>query len=451
MKEKSLHNKIIPKDNPTRLLLNLYIIVVIIGTILLILPFTSRDRSWTNALDALFTTVSAVCVTGLTTVTTALNWSISGKVVIIILIQLGGLGVMTASSLVAIIFNKRLPISTRLNLAEENNVITLAGIFKMIQFILIGTFLIEFVGAVFLAFTFIPEYGVAKGIAFSIFHAISAFCNAGFDIIGESSLTPFALNINVSLVISLLIIIGGIGHRVIMELCEKKFNYKKYTVHTKLVLVMTAGLLIIPTIFFMIVEWNNPNTIGKYSFFEKFLLSFFQSTTLRTAGFFTVNQSAFLHSTTLIGLILMFIGGSPAGTAGGFKTTTTASLFLITKANVKKEKDINIFKRRIPDQITAKVVSIFTISVAWIFTAILIISISDPQFSLLDIVFEVFSAYGTVGLTRGITPLLSPIAKLVIILTMLFGKLGPLSIVLAFMTKKKPKEYREKEESIIIG
>ena len=201
----------------------------------------------------------------------------------------------------------------------------------------------------------------------------------------------------------------------------------------------------------MIVEWNNPNTIGKYSFFEKFLLSFFQSTTLRTAGFFTVNQSAFLHSTTLIGLILMFIGGSPAGTAGGFKTTTTASLFLITKANVKKEKDINIFERRIPDQITAKVVSIFTISVAWIFTAILIISISDPQFSLLDIVFEVFSAYGTVGLTRGITPLLSPIAKLVIILTMLFGKLGPLSIVLAFMTKKKPKEYREKEESIIIG
>ena len=451
MKEKSLRDKIIPKDNPTRLLLNLYIIVVIIGTILLILPFTSRDKSWTNALDALFTTVSAVCVTGLTTVTTAINWSIAGKVVIIVLIQLGGLGVMTASSLVAIIFNKRLPISTRLNLAEENNVITLAGIFKMIQFILIGTFLIEFVGAVFLAFTFIPEYGVAKGIAFSIFHAISAFCNAGFDIIGESSLTPFALNINVSLVISLLIIIGGIGHRVIMELCEKKFYYKKYTVHTKLVLVMTAGLLIIPTIFFMIVEWNNPNTIGKYSFFEKFLLSFFQSTTLRTAGFFTVNQSAFLHSTTLIGLILMFIGGSPAGTAGGFKTTTTASLFLITKANVKKEKDINIFKRRIPDQITAKVVSIFTISVAWIFTAILIISISDPQFSLLDIVFEVFSAYGTVGLTRGITPLLSPIAKLVIILTMLFGKLGPLSIVLAFMTKKKPKEYREKEESIIIG
>ena len=230
MKEKSLRDKIIPKDNPTRLLLNLYIIVVIIGTILLILPFTSSDKSWTNALDALFTTVSAVCVTGLTTVTTAINWSIAGKVVIIVLIQLGGLGVMTASSLVAIIFNKRLPISTRLNLAEENNVITLPGIFKMIQFILIGTFLIEFVGAVFLAFTFIPEYGVAKGIAFSIFHAISAFCNAGFDIIGESSLTPFALNINVSLVISLLIIIGGIGHRVIMELCEKKFNYKKYTI-----------------------------------------------------------------------------------------------------------------------------------------------------------------------------------------------------------------------------
>lgn len=447
----SFFRRIFPKDNPTRLILNLYIGIIIIGTILLILPFTSADNSWTNPLDALFNVVSAVCVTGLTTVTTAFHWSIAGKIVIILLIQLGGLGVMTASSIVSLIFNKRMSISDRIQLSEEKNTVSLEGIIRIIKFIIYSTFIIEFIGALFLSFTFIPEYGLINGVAYSIFHSISAFCNAGFDIVGESSLSPYVLNINISLVISFLIIIGGIGHRVIYEIIEKRFDFKKYSIHSKLVIFMTLILLIIPTIIIALIEWNNPATIGNYNFFGKILAIFFESATLRTAGFFTTPQNSYLNASTLILLILMFIGGSPAGTAGGFKTTTFASLLLITKSNVKKEKDINLFGRRLPEQIMSKVVAIFTISIIWIFMAIFLLSITDNKNTLMDIAFEVFSAYGTVGLTRGITSSLSILGKIIIILTMIFGKVGPLSIVLAFITKSKPKEFRQKEESIIIG
>lgn len=451
MKKQNLFNKIFSTKNPARIILTIYLIIIFIGTILLTLPISTAYRTWTAPIDAFFTTVSAVCVTGLTTVTTAVHWNLFGKIILISLIQLGGLGVMTAASILALVFNKKMTVSNRLQLSEENNMISLKGLMRLIKFIIISTFIIEGIGALLLMTSFIPKYGVLKGIGMSFFHAISAFCNAGFDIIGETSISPFALDVSFTIVISALIIIGGIGHKVISELLEKKLNYKKYSLHTKIVLLATGAIILVPTILFLIFEWNNPETLGNHNVFNKILLAFFESVTLRTAGFFTVNQGSLMNSSILLTLPLMFVGGSPAGTAGGFKTTTAASLYLITKSNLRKEKDITIFNRRLPEEVTKKTVALFTISVMWMFLAILFLAITNPEVEILDILFEVFSAYGTVGLTRGITSGLSILGKIIISLTMIFGKIGPISLVLAFIKVDKPKIYREREEAIIIG
>lgn len=438
-------------NNPARLILFMYIVSIIIGTILLMLPISSSGGEWTSLIDAFFTIVSSVCVTGLTTVATAIHWSTFGKVIILLWIQLGGLGVMTAASMVALIFNKKMSISDRLKLSEEKNATGIEGIVRIIKFILLSTFLAEAIGAIFLSFTFVKDFGLAKGIFYGIFHSISAFCNAGFDLIGEQSLTPYATNLNISLVISLLIIVGGIGHTVIKEILVKKFRFRKYSVHTKLTLLITLGLLIIPTLWFLVIEFNNPETLGNYSFFHKIIVAFFQSTTTRTAGFYTSNQAMYLNASMVITIMLMFIGGSPAGTAGGFKTTTFAALFLITKSNVTKNKDISLFKRRLPEEISEKVIAIFTISLTWIVGVVFLITLFEPTINTLDIVYEVISAYATVGLTRGITSDLTIISKLIIAATMIFGKVGPISIIVAFIDSDKHKTYREQKVSILIG
>lgn len=450
MKTVEIYRKYISK-NPAKLMLFMYIVVILIGTFLLMLPISSSDMSFTNFIDSFFTVVSAICVTGLTTLTTATYWSLFGKVVIIILIQLGGLGIMTAASIVALIFNKKMSISDRMKLSEEKNTVTIEGVVRIIKFIIYSTFIIELIGAFLMSIYFIPYYGLLKGIGVSIFQSISAFCNAGFDVIGETSIVPFALNINISLVTSLLIIIGGIGHTVIKELLIKKFNYKKYSLHTKLTLIMTGLLLFVPTILFIFIEYNNPNTLKEYNIFQKFLLSFFESTTLRTAGFYTTIQQNYLTASSIIMILLMFIGGSPAGTAGGFKTTTFATLFLITKANVKKDKEVNVFNKRLPEEIDNKVIAIFTISLVWIISAMFLLAIANPDFSILDITYEVVSAYGTVGLTRGLTTSLSSFSKIIICITMIFGKIGPISIIAAFINSSKPKVYKNQKESILIG
>lgn len=439
------------KKRPTRLILFMYLATIFIATILLMLPIASVDGVWTNPIDAFFTAVSAVCVTGLVTVTTATHWTIFGKIIIIILIQLGGLGVMTAASVVALLLNKKVSISSRLNLSEEKNALTIEGIVRIIKFVIFSTLFFEAIGAILLSFTFVPDFGVIKGVAFSIFHAISAYCNAGFDIIGGSSLLPYATSINVSIVVPLLIIIGGLGYPVFTDLLENKFEYRKYTTHTKLVLTMTGILLLVPALMFLILEFNNPLTLGKYNIFEKLLTSFFQSTTLRTAGFFTIEQQSFVNASAVLMLGLMFIGGSPAGTAGGFKTTSFAALLLITRSNIRKEKSPTLYNTRLPENVGLKVTSILTISILWIILAIFLLSISDPQFTTLDVAYEVISAYATVGLTRGITPTLSAAGKLIISVTMLFGKVGPLSMILAFAKSYKAKSFREREENILIG
>lgn len=437
-------------DNPAKFFFLAYVITILIGGALLSLPISSASGSFTNPLDTTFTAASAVCVTGLVTKVTATYWSVFGKFVIIILIQLGGLGVVTAAGALGLILNKKFSVKDRLYIAEEKNAATIHGMIKLVKYVLATTFIIEGVGAVILSFKFIPEYGVLKGIAFSMFHAISAFCNAGFDIIGANSLAKYVASPYVSFTIMGLVVLAGLGFSVYSDILKNR-KFKKFRLHTKIVLVMQASLILIPAILFIIVEWSNPSTIGNLSFGGKVTASLFQSVTPRTAGFFTIDQAAIKKATLLITMFLMFIGGAPAGTAGGLKVTTFFALVSATRAGLRKQKDVTAFKRRIPRDIIDKAMTIFMVSIIWVGIATVVLTLSDGQNSIANLLYEVISAYGTVGLTRGITPALSEIGKLTIMFTMVFGKIGPLTMVYVFSNRSSKNCYREAEENILVG
>lgn len=437
-------------DNPAKFFFLAYVITILIGGALLSLPISSASGSFTNPLDTTFTAASAVCVTGLVTKVTASYWSIFGKFVIIILIQLGGLGVVTAAGALGLILNKKFSVKDRLYIAEEKNAASIHGMIKLIKYVLATTFIIEGTGAIILAFKFIPEYGILRGVAFSIFHAISAFCNAGFDIIGPNSLAKYVANPHVSFTIMGLIVLAGLGFTVYKDiLTNRKFD--KFRLHTKVVLVMQACLILIPAFIFLIVEWNNPNTMGGLNFGGKVTASLFQSVTPRTAGFFTINQAGIKKATLLITMFLMFIGGGPAGTAGGLKITTFFALVCATRASLRKQKDVTAFKRRIPKDIIDKSMTIFMVSIIWVGIATVILSLSDGEHSIANLLYEVISAYGTVGLSRGITPALSEMGKLTIMFTMVFGKIGPLTMIYVFSNRSSTNAYREAEENILVG
>lgn len=439
------------KNNPARLILFMYIVAIAIGTLLLTLPIASSAGTWTNPIDSLFTITSAICVTGLVTLTTAAHWSLFGKIVIIVWIQLGGLGIMTASTVVALFLNKKLSISERINLSEEKNASSISGIVKIVKYVLLTTFIIEAIGALILSFTFVKDFGWARGIWYSIFHSISAFCNAGFDIIGEISLMPYATNASVSLVIAALIVIAGLGYPVYKDISKYRFKFSRYSLHSKLVLIVTTALLVLPTLIFVVLEFNNPDTLGGYSLLDKIQIAFFQSVTLRTAGFFTAPQGSFINASVILMCVLMFIGGSPASTAGGFKTTSFATLLFITRSNVRKNKDVSIFRRRLPDDLGPKLTTMFTLSMLWILLAIFFLAYFEQDILTLDLAYEVISAYATVGLSRGITPNLTSASKIILVATMIFGKVGPISMITAFIKKDKVKTYREIEENILVG
>ncbi len=450
MKFYSKKKKKFVKKNPAKLFFMGYVVAILIGAFLLSMPFSSTDRVFTSPVDTIFTATSAVCVTGLTTMVTASYWTAFGKLVIIILIQLGGLGVVTAAGAIGLLIHKKFSMKDRMYIAEEKNSSSFQGMVKLIKYVLYATFIIEGVGAILLSFKFIPEFGFLKGIVYSIFHAISAYCNAGFDIIGDSSLMVYRTSPLIIMTISFLIMFGGLGFTVYMDVVEKK-RYRRLKLHTKIVLSFTLFLLIVPSIIFLVVEWNNPTTIGNLNFGGKLLSAFFQSVTTRTAGFFSMNQATMRHASFIMTLILMFIGGAPAGTAGGLKITTIFSLIVATRANLRKEKDVTCFNRRLPRDIIEKSMTIFFVSVIWIVGALVILSISDANKNLSDLIYEVISAYGTVGLTRGITPGLSVIGKFVIVFTMIFGKIGPIAMVYVFSNRDYRSPIREAEENILVG
>lgn len=422
--------------------------LIIIGTILLNLPIATQNGESIGFINALFTAASAVCVTGLVVVNTAEYWSLFGQGVIIILIQMGGLGVMTMATAGALIVGKRITLRERLIIKEQLNQKTMSGLVKLTIYVLLSTFAIEAIGAILLSFKFIPIYGLIKGIWFSVFHSISAFCNAGFDITGNS-LVPFAGDLGINIIISALIILGGLGFSVFIDVSRAK-RFKRFKLHTKFVLSLTAGLLIISTLVFVFTEFTNPNTIGSMKTGEKIITSFFQAVVPRTAGFNSVDIGGLRDTTVFFFIILMFIGGSPGSTAGGVKTTTFGTLMITTISVIKGNKDVTIFKKRIADEVIKRSLAIVTVGITLIILVATLLTITENA-TFLDLLFESTSAFATVGLSRGITPDLSSMGKFIIVLTMYAGRVGPLTMAFAFAQKNRAKNYRYAEGTIIVG
>ena len=450
-------SNIVNKMEPTQIMVIGFAIVILIGAILLSMPISTQNGESIGFLDALFTSTSAVCVTGLIAVDTSTYWSFFGQLIIITLIQIGGLGFMTVTTLFSLIIKKRINLKERLLIQESLNQIDLSGLVKLTRYILLTTFFIEGTGALLLSTVFIPQFGILNGIWYSIFHAISAFCNAGFDLMGVvsgpfSSLTYYVNNFTITITISLLIILGGIGFPVILDVIRNK-KLSKLTIHSKVVLFSTIVLIAFGMLFILLLEYNNPNTLGGLGFGARVLASLVQSITIRTAGFNTIDLAAMRESSIFVMIILMFIGASPASTGGGIKTTTIATLILTVKSFILEKQDIEVCKRRISETTVKKSLGIFLIGITIVVMGTLIISITDPDFSLLEVEFEVVSAIATVGLSIGGSPNLSVLGKIFIMLFMFMGRVGSLTIFMALASRgvKNNPPIRYPEGKIIVG
>lgn len=426
-----------------------FLIAIIIGAIILSLPISSRTGEPTNFLDAIFTSTSAVCVTGLITLDTSTHWSVFGQTVIITLIEIGGLGFMSFGVLISLILGKKITLRERLVMQEAMNTYSIQGLVKMVKYVLIFTMSVQFFGALLLSTQFVPEYGISRGIFYSIFHSISAFCNAGFDLFG-TSLVGYSSNSVVILVISALIIIGGLGFTVLLEIYEFK-GMKKLSLHSKLVLITTAILVFGGAILMLIFEYNNVDTIANMNIKDKLLNSFFASVTPRTAGFNSISTSGMTLASKFLTIILMFIGGSPGSTAGGLKTVTFGILVLTVICVIKGREDTEVFGRRFTKEIVYKSFTLLFIGVSLVIFSTMILSYTEVGVSFIDLLYETTSAFGTVGITLGLTPNLSSIGKVLIMLMMYFGRVGPLTVMLALTRKRKKSGYKYPEGKILIG
>ena len=451
--ESSNKVSIFNKLAPVQVLVIGFATVILTGAILLTLPISSASGNSTSFLTALFTSTSAICVTGLVVVDTGTYWSVFGQIVIMLLIQTGGLGFMSFATLIAFLLGKKITLRRRLVMQEALNTFSLQGLVKLAKYALIFTFAIEGTGAALLSIRFIPEYGVVKGIYYGIFHAVSAFCNAGFDIIGNfQSMMPYQESIIVSVTVMSLIIIGGIGFVVQAEVYEHR-SFKKFSLHTKLVLITTAILILIGAIIFFILEFSNPETIGPMSMKGKVLSSFFASVTPRTAGFNTVDTTKMTMASKLVTMILMYIGAAPGSTGGGIKVTTFAVLVMMVVAVIKGRDDTEILSKRIPKDIVYRAISIVAISITLLIIDVLILSLTEKGAQLIEIMYEATSAFGTVGLSQNFTPKLTSIGRIIIIITMYIGRVGPLTLAFAFAQKqlKSSSLIKYPEDKVLIG
>lgn len=423
--------------------------LILAGALLLMTPLASATGQSLRFIDALFTATSAVCVTGLAVVDTGNYFSRFGQIVLILLIQAGGLGIMTMATLMALLMRKKIQLRERLVMQEALNQLTFAGIVRLTKYVIQATLAIEFVGGTILAIRWYPDFGL-KGIYFGYWHAISSFCNAGFDLFGEySSLTGYVDDITVNLTISFLIILGGIGFAVLADIWENR-KFSAFSLHTKVVLVTSFLLIFLGTIVIFVLEYNNPGTLGELSLKGKILGSYFQSVSPRTAGYNTVSITDMRAATLFFMIILMFIGASPASTGGGVKTTTFAVLTAAIWALIRGKNDAEVFRRRIPQGIIYKSFSVVFIAAALVIFVAMMLSISE-NFPFLNILFEVVSAFGTVGLTTGITPSLTDTGKLWISLTMFAGRVGPVTLALALAMRTKKSSIQYPEGKITIG
>lgn len=440
------------KLNYTEIIVLGTLLIILAGAVLLSLPISSREGTATLFIDSLFTAASSFCVTGLVIYDTYTHWSLFGQLVIITLIQTGGLGFMTVITLFSMFLRRKIGLKERRLLMESANTLKIGGIVLLIKKILIRTFIFESIGAILLAIRFCPQMGLRQGIYNGIFHSISAFCNAGFDLMGRygqfSSLTTYKGDALVNITIMFLIVTGGLGFVVWDDISENLMNFKKYHLHSKIVLVTTAVLIFGSAVIFFFIE--DSYSMNGFNIHERILASLFQSVTPRTAGYNTINLTSLSEGGSLLTMLLMFIGGSPGSTAGGIKVTTFVTLLISTWASTRQSSDITIFKRRLETDSLKKACAITVIYVCISFTSVLLISASQ-DFSLKEIMFEVFSAIGTVGLTMGITPFLNAFSKIIIILLMYSGKVGVLSMAAVLAEKKEPSPLCRPYEKIIIG
>ncbi len=441
------------KFSHTRLIALGYISIIIIGTILLMLPVASKNGESAGFVTALFTAVSTSCVTGLVVTDTATTWSLFGQIVIITLIQTGGLGFMTIATTFSMLLKKKMGLRAREVMVESINTEHIGGIMNLTKKIIAGTAIFEGIGALLLATRFIPEFGWAKGIWYSVFHSISAFCNAGFDLMGikekYTSLVPFADDAVVILTISFLVIIGGIGFLVWDDISRKKFKFKYYQLHTKLVLTVTAILLVVPAILFFIFEYNFTNEgvgVG-----QSILNSIFDSVTARTAGFNSTDTGALAPASKIMTVFLMFIGGSPGSTAGGIKTTTLAVIAISTFNGITHRQSKGIFGRRLEKDAIHKASSVVFTNMSLAIIGIIAILAIQPDINIGDIIFECVSAIGTVGMTTGITRDLATASRLIVAFLMFCGRVGSVSFALALMEKKAAPPVKNPREKITIG
>ena len=450
--------KLIRELSTTRKIMLFFLFAVLVGSVLLSLPISHAKGVSVSYIDALFTATTAVCVTGLVTLPTYSTWSVFGQIVLLILIQIGGLGIVTVMSGFMIGFHRRIGIGGRMLIQDAFNLNTLSGIIGFTKKVLIGTFIVEGVGALMYMTVFIPQFGL-KGIWISIFNSISAFCNAGIDIISDNSLCDYVLNPMINLTSSLLIILSGIGYivwwdfiGVIKEFPTKKFKcFRDLTFHSKIAITVSLILIFAGGFLFFIFEFNNPDTIGNYNVFQKMMVAIFQSITTRTAGLASVPQENLTNASSFVSLILMFIGGSPTGTAGGIKTVTAAVLVASAIATIKNKDETSMFHRSIPKASVNKSVAVIAVSFAIMsISTILLCFITNAD--IMDILYETVSATATVGLTRNFTSTLNFWGKLVIIFTMYLGRVGPISLFIALNSQKHaPNAVKNPTEQISVG
>ena len=442
----------------TQVILLSFLAAIMFGSVLLALPISSRSGEPVPYLDALFTATTSTCVTGLVTLPTVSTWSAFGQIVILLLIQIGGLGVITIMSGIMLLFNRKMGIGDRLLIQDAFNLNTMSGLIKFVKNVLFGTLIIEGIGALLYMLVFVPEFG-ARGIWVSVFNSVSAFCNAGIDIIAENSLCDYAANPMVNIITSLLVILGGLGYIVWWDVLRvikgrtaaNKRIFRHLTLHSKIVLTVTAGLIFVGALLIFIFEYDNPLTIGKMPLIDKIQTSLFQSVTTRTAGFASVPQENLTNASAAVSLILMVIGGSPVGTAGGIKTVTFAVLLCSTFATVSNKNSITLLGRRIPEASVKKAVAVvMTFMIICAASAVLLMATSEAD--ALDAVYEAVSATATVGLSRNLTPSLNTAGKLIITATMYFGRVGPISLAVALGSKNESQNLiSEPTEEISIG
>ena len=422
--------------------------VILLGALILTLPISSKSHEWTSFIDALFTSTSAVCVTGLIVFDTATHWTIFGQIIILLLIQIGGMGVVTIAVSLAVASGKKIGLFSRETMKNAISAPNVSGIVRLTGFIIKGIFLIEIIGALIMLPVFCMDYG-AEGIWMAVFHSVSAFCNAGFDIMGTksgefASLTHYSAQPVINITIMLLIIIGGIGFLVWDDICKHKWRIREYRTQSKLVLIVTAALIVLPAVYFFFFE------CGDLPVTERILASLFQSVTPRTAGFNTINLTAISDTGLYLMIILMLIGGSPGSTAGGMKTTTIAVLFSSAFSVFRKKDNAEVMKRRIDDETVKTASAVFLMYITLFLAGGMAISTIE-NLPITSCLYEAASAVGTVGLTLGITPTLGSASKMILIISMFFGRVGGLTLIYAAFGANKKQVAKLPVDTIAVG